>query len=167
LDRDARTSGGAEDGLPVVLRERPVAPGRFVVDVLAGGGAPVYGADFTLRFDPARVRVVDAVAGRAGIQVKPGEAWATDGYVVANSVDRETGELRFAASLIRPAAPAIGALLATITFERLAAGDDPPAYALTAAQLGDPRGAALGAHWWGGIERWPDRLWLPWVDGGG
>jgi len=166
MAEDARSGGapGADSGTPIRLRERRITADTFAVEVIADGGAPIYGADLTLRFDPARVRVADSLAQTAGVQVKPGDAWgAGRGYVVANEVDEVAGEIRFAASRMRPAAPVADAtVLASVIFQRVAPDDDRPAYTLTGARLGDPHGTALDARWGDAVEKWLGRVWLPW-----
>jgi hypothetical protein len=165
-------SRGSPRGAPVVLEAEGLDDDTLTLAVTARGVAQLYGADFVLRYDPARLRPIDALAGEPGIQAEPGAAWGSDAYTAVNLADRASHELRFAASLRQPEQPLSGdVVIATVQFRVL--GDDAEgAYGLDRVRLADRDGQPIGASWTG-IEALPDigslirSLFLPWNGRGG
>ena len=89
------------------------------VDVEVKNIARLYGAAFSLRYDPAKLVPVDADPQRPGIQIEIGPAWGPSRLVLVNEVETESNHVFFEASLLGDV-PAIegDALIATILFER-------------------------------------------------
>lgn len=86
---------GVFDDLEIPLNERVEVP------VEVRGVSELYGVDLTIRFDPAVLQVEDANPNQAGIQ--PGLATFLDvGMTLFNTVDNETGTVRFVMSQINP-----------------------------------------------------------------
>ena len=126
---DALSSGGPDSAAappdrgeaPLGLRVVEENEDEVTLEVMVRSVRGLYGADLGMRFDPARVTVVDALE-RAGVQVTPGVIWTNGGFVGANEVDQEAGSIRFTATRINPAPPIDGdAVLITVTFKKLAA----------------------------------------------
>jgi len=82
----------------------------------------LYGYQVTITFDPARLEVIDADPGEAGVQVGLG-TFVTPDYVPQNSADNSAGTIAVVVSQVAPstAANGSGALL-TISFRGKAAG---------------------------------------------
>jgi len=94
----------------------------LTVDVVVSDVVDLYGAELTLAFDPAIIRVVDENAGTSGVQIAPGSCPEAN-FVAQNSADNETGTIHYAVTSLAPAAPCSGTgLVASITFEGLAPG---------------------------------------------
>ncbi len=73
-------------------------------------------ADVSYHFDPERFQVVDADPARPGVQVAAGDFLPEPRFIAANSADNATGEIRFAATALRPAAGVSGSgVLAWVT----------------------------------------------------
>ncbi len=138
-------AGGVARG--VTLQADAPSDSTVVVEIRARSVEGVYGADFTLDYDPERLKPIDALPQEPGIQAEPGAVWSDDMYVAVNAVDREQHRVRFAASLRRPADPLAGdVVIATVRFR--AVGEDPlGAFGLVAARLSDRAGRPIGAHW--------------------
>jgi len=159
---------GVAGGAPVALEATAQDDGTLVVEVTARKMDRLFGADFTLRYDPERLKVVDALPSDPGIQIQPGSAWGPSPFIPLNEADRDTSEVRFAASLLKPAEPLSGdVVLATVTFELLG-GDPKDAYALTSVKLADPLGGRIDVEWTGAdivptLDRpaLGERLYLP------
>ena len=63
----------------LVPSDGEVAAGQIItVDLHVDSVANLYGAQFTLGFSPDIAAVVDADAGKPGIQIQPGDCLATD-----------------------------------------------------------------------------------------
>lgn len=100
-------------------------PGQTaVLDVRIDNVNRLYGFDIYLRFDPTILEVVDADPNLSGIQVTPGNfPDPAGGFVVTNSVDNTTGEIRYALTLLHPAPGATGSgVAAKVTFRARALG---------------------------------------------
>lgn len=81
----------------------------LIVEVRVKEAAMLYGAEFELSFDPSILQVRDADLGQAGVQIAGGEMFdAASAFVVQNSVDNAKGIVRYAVTLLRPAAPING-----------------------------------------------------------
>jgi hypothetical protein len=66
--------------------------------------AGLYGAEVHLRFDPTILQVQDADAETTGVQISPGPLIDPgQGFVAANKVDNESGEIIYAITLLAPA----------------------------------------------------------------
>ncbi|MCE7938533.1 MAG: DUF11 domain-containing protein [Chloroflexi bacterium CFX6] len=138
-------AGGAPLGLDAVLTD----DGNLEVRVTARRMEALYGADFTMGYDPERLKVVDALTSVPGVQIQPGEAWGPAPFIPLNDVDRQASEIRFAASLLKPAPPLSGdVVIATVTFEVLGA-DPAGAFALTSVKLSDPLAGRIAVTWRG------------------
>lgn len=107
----------------------------LVVDIMAENVTSMYGAEFRVKYDPAVLRVVDAIADQDGVQILPGNLLPADqGFVVANQVNEAEGTAVFALTLLRPAEPVNGSgPLARITFDVLQ--DQPSAINVEHAKL--------------------------------
>jgi hypothetical protein len=134
-------------GLPYLVVSPPDSElaigGMFTVEVRIENVSNLYGADVRLQFDPSVVAVVDA-SPNSGTQIYPGPFpdVVSQGFVAANSADNVTGEIHYAATLLRPAAPASGSgVLAQIVFRGLASGASPIRF--VNAQLSDPEGVQI------------------------
>lgn len=80
---------------------------RVEVPVEVRGVVDLYALDLTIRFDPEILQVEDADPNQAGVQ--PGLATFLDaGMTLFNSVDNETGTVRFVMSQINPSEPKSG-----------------------------------------------------------
>ena len=127
------------------------------------------GADLTLRFDPARVSVVDAYPELAGTQVAPGDAWlrGDTGFVALNQVDAARGSVRFAATLFNRPATGDVVLFTVVLRPKLGARMD-GAYALSGVRLMAMDGDAVKEvrARWEGLDVLPapgNRIHLPLV----
>lgn len=144
----------------VVLRQRRVGHDRVAVDVIVPAARGLFGADVTLRFDPAALRPVDPGNGGA-LQAVPGAAWTTGGgYVAVNRIDPAAGVVRFAASRMKPS-PALGGeiLVATVLLEAHGSAAAPPVILLD-ADLAGPTGGTIGRPGGTGGGRWRS-VYLP------
>lgn len=142
----------------------------IMVDIVVRRVARLYGADLTLRYDPAQLQPIDALPSTPGIQAQVGAAWGPSPVVVVNETDVSKGEVHLAVSLLAPARPLAGDLvLASMGFlPRRSPLEE--AYALADALLVDQGGGPIPARWAGVvIEPLVDwgkvipRLWLPLV----
>ena len=117
-----------------VPQPRKAGP-ALIVDIMAENVTNMYGAEFRLKYDPAVLRVVDALADKDGVQILPGSLLPADkGFVVANQVNEAEGTAVFALTLLRPAEPVNGGgPLARITFDVLQ--DQPSAINVEHAQV--------------------------------
>jgi hypothetical protein len=107
----------------------------LVVNVQLENVVDLYGAEFQLKFDPAQLRVRDDNPRLEGVQIAPGPLLAFDDrFVATNRVNRQVGEINFAFTLLRPAAPiSQQGVLATVVFEIL--GDGPYTVEVSNVQL--------------------------------
>ena len=120
---------GAQDSVAVSLRlSSPTVEfeGTFDVEVTVGEGArDLYGAQFSLSFDPEMLQVQDANEIIPGVQVEAGPLLAADladtpgsDFLVArNGVDNSLGRVDFIITQTHPAPPVSeGGILARVTF---------------------------------------------------
>ena len=95
----------------------------MAVDIVLHQAAGIYGAELALVFDPAKVKVIDALPDSPGTQLLPGTVWASgQSFVVTNTVEQADGrgQVHFVASLLQPARPLEGdVVLATLRLEPL------------------------------------------------
>jgi len=100
--------------------QRPVQIALLAQDIEA-----VYGAQFTLRYDPALVAVQDEYPDLDGAQIRVGAAFPEgQSFVALNRVDAEQGIIDFAATLLNPAEPLVGeAELASLSIIPLVQGE--------------------------------------------
>lgn len=91
---------------------------EFVTNVYVENIGDLYAIDTTVRFDPNIVEVV---------QVSPGSWWSSmNPYIVVNTIDNASGEVRFAATLKNPDPPLNGSgSLVTIRFRGKTPGSTP------------------------------------------
>lgn len=109
-----------------------------VVDV-----TDLYGFDITLRFDPARVQVLDADGSQPGVQVSLG-SFLDPGFTLRNQADNAAGTVRFAMTQMNPSTPKSGTgSLVVIQFQ--GAGEGVSALTLASIALGGPGGASIPA----------------------
>ncbi len=123
--------------IDVALGVRAIDSDTIAVDVTAEGVWNLYGAEVKMKFDPQRVKVVDALEV-AGVQVKPGEAWSREGqpFIAVNKVD-PSGSIGFTATRVAPARGMYGDIvLFTVTFDVLKDGAD-GAWSIDSALLVD------------------------------
>jgi hypothetical protein len=173
LDAAGSIAEFGSSGPPMIVREgdRPLQEPASLLErelrVLDAGA--LYGVDFRLSWDPARLAPIDASTAAAGLQIDPGPLWSdAPSFIARNAVEAEPGpegwpRLRFAASLMQPASPAAGeVLVARLAFEIL----DPEAslagaFRLESIELSDPEGQPLPARWDGEAIRLAGPLHLP------
>ena len=165
---NAHASGSVDDAVRL-SESRLDDEGNIVVDIILRDASAFYGTDLTLVFDPSKVEVVDAMPASAGTQIEPGMVWNEgESFIAANTVSEGSSEashqIRFAASLMHPAAPVGGdVLLATVRFSPKVSepGD---AYAIGSALIADNRGRSIDASWSGFDIRSVGKLFLPWLN---
>jgi hypothetical protein len=90
------------------------------VEVMAENVTDLYGAEFTLVYNPAEVMVVDANPQQEGVQITGGQLLPPQqGFVVVNKADPALGIVTFAMTLLNPAPAVSGSgALAQIAFTR-------------------------------------------------
>jgi len=94
----------------------------LVVDVMVSNVTALFGAEFHLTFDAAKLEVVDADAGTDGAQIALGSFLSND-FVAQNIADNAAGKVDFGVSQMSPHGPVSGnGVLAKITFRAKAAG---------------------------------------------
>ena len=125
----------AQAGAKVYPQQAEAGGQTLAVDIMAENVTSMYGAEFRVKYDPAMLRVVDAMADQDGVQSLPGSLLPADpGFVVANQVNEAEGTVVFALTLLRPAEPVNGSgPLARITFAVLQ--DQPSAINVEHAKL--------------------------------
>lgn len=125
----------AQAGARVYPQQAEAGGQTLIVDIMAENVTSMYGAEFRVKYDPAVLRAVDALADQDGVQILPGSLLPADqGFVVANQVNEAEGTAVFALTLLRPAEPVNGGgPLARITFDVLQ--DQPSAINVEHAKL--------------------------------
>jgi len=111
----------------------------------------LYGVELQIEYDPVVVEVVDADPGAEGVQVAPGDVFASgNAFVVENHV--EDGVITFIASRRSPdpAFNGTGSLI-DITWRGNTRGESP--VDLTGVKLSDPEGGELAATALDGVIR--------------
>jgi hypothetical protein len=113
------------------------------VDVRSDGASNVYGAQFTVTFDQTALQVVDADAGKAGVQIGTGSCPLPD-FVATNAADNAAGTVDYAVTQLSPTSPCNGGVIATIEFQ---CGDTLGVFpvTITGSILSDPDGTPI-AH---------------------
>ena len=113
------------------------------VTVQVSGGAPVYGVELLLRFDPALLEVVDADAVKDGVQVEPGTLFSgKQTFTAQNAADNTAGTIDYAVTLAgEPQGVAQGGPIAVIRFRGRAAGQ--ASIAIGQALVADAGGLAI------------------------
>jgi PKD repeat protein len=101
----------------------------------------VYGLQFDLSFDPSVLSVVDADAGKPGVQISTGSCPQPD-FVVVNDVDGTAGTIEYAATQLNPTLPCDGGEVATIEFECVVEGDS-SVVSFTDSLISDPDGLPI------------------------
>lgn len=101
------------------------------VDIRSDGLTNIYGAQFTLEFDPTLLQAVDADGDPGnGVQIAPGTCPAPD-FVVTNSADNAAGTVDYGATQVSPTLPCDGGVIAFIEFICLDAGPAPVTVPIT------------------------------------
>ena len=98
------------------------------------GGAESDHTEAYLEYDPTLLQVVDADEEEVGVQISPGELYET---VLANLADEEEGTIEFSQLSLNPEAyysTSEAQVLATITFQVLAAGETNLNFVFTGAE---------------------------------
>ncbi len=172
VDLTRLTSHGGLLDVPVFLSSRRAADGDVVVDVTVRGVANLYGAEIALKFDMAKVTVVDAYPDQTGVQMQPGKLWtdAGAGWVVKNTVDGASGVAEFAATLLAPAPPVSGdRVLFSITLRPKTSAGVSGAIALSKVKLAakhDDITSPIAVRW-SGVDIFPfdgHPIYLPLID---
>ncbi len=71
------------------------------VSIQMGAGAPVYGVEVHLSFDPTLLEVVDEDSAKNGVQVKPGTLFAgKQTFTVMNTADNTAGTVDYVVTLM-------------------------------------------------------------------
>jgi len=117
----------AQDAARVYLApaEPALAAGETTtLAIRAAGATDLYGVELHLAYDPAVMKVLDADASRAGVQLSPGDMLdPAVGFMVANRADNQAGELDYALTLLAPAEAVSGdGILVSFEVEALAEG---------------------------------------------
>lgn len=97
--------------LDLRLESFKIKPGEeTIVEVRVKDAAPVYGAEFTISFDPNILEVVDADAQAKGVQIAPGDFFdlSKSHFPLQNHADNSEGSVRYAVSMLNPAPAAQG-----------------------------------------------------------
>jgi hypothetical protein len=117
----ASAQAGAEAGF---FEDLEVPPGqRFEVPVEVRDVTDLYAIDIEIRFDPAILQVEDANPDVDGVQPALG-TFLDAGLTLFNTVDNETGLVRFAMSQVNPAEPKSGdGIVLVLYFTALAEGE--------------------------------------------
>lgn len=110
-----------------------------IVEIQVADVSDLFGADLTIRFDPAILQVIDANPLVPGVQVEPGaflDISGGKGFVVKNEADNTTGTINYAATLLSPA-PAVSGTgpIVRIAFQGTAPGTS--SVKLESVQLSD------------------------------
>ncbi|MFI0607601.1 MAG: SdrD B-like domain-containing protein [Anaerolineae bacterium] len=147
----APVADGASSTSPLSLVSRRDGEG-MAVDIVLHQAAGIYGAELALVFDPAKVKVIDALPDSPGTQLLPGTVWASgQSFVVTNTVEQADGrgQVHFVASLLQPARPLEGdVVLATLRLEPLGR-DLTGAYSVNGVTLSDMQGNPVDARFSG------------------
>jgi len=111
----------AQGGARVYLQPVESTDKTLTVEVMLENVNDLYGAEFQLAYDPAVLAVADLNTQQDGIQIETGTFLPADkGFVVANKVNPEKGEVVFAMTLLNPAPPVSGkGALARVKFNIL------------------------------------------------
>lgn len=139
------SSASAAEGearIYLAVNENQAAQG-WTVGALIENAPLIYGADIRLTFDPAVLEVVDADESQEGVQVTHGELFdATQGFVLRNQADNESGVINYVLALLNPAPPVEGdGLLTQVTFR--AKGTGQTTVRIAKGQFGTQRGEVI------------------------
>lgn len=122
------SSANAQSGTPElgVFEQYKVAPGATVqVPVSIRNVKDLYAVDFTLKFDPALLQVVDADPNTSGIQSSLGE-FLDPGLLLFNLADNTQGTIHFVMSQYNPSEAKSGkGSLLLVNFQGVAEGVSP------------------------------------------
>ena len=107
-----------------ILPDRAIVGQSAQVVIVAREVEGIYGAQFTLRYDPDLVSVEDEYADLDGDQIRVGTAFPEgQSFIAMNRIDAQQGTIDFAATLLNPAEPLDGDVeLAAFAFVPLAEG---------------------------------------------
>lgn len=142
-------SAGAAEAPALVLLDPPaVTIGQgdtATISVRLENAQNVYGIDVRLRFDPAVIDVLDADAGKEGVQIAPGEFPYPD-FIVLNAADNVSGTIKYASVQLNPRAPATGAgVIFSFQVRGKAAGRQ-TTLSVEALEMADRNGVSLPAQ---------------------
>lgn len=104
-------AASANARLDLYSESSTIEPGdEAIVEVRVKDAAPVYGAEFTLSFDPDVIEVVDSDAQTEGVQIAPGGFFdlSKNHFPLQNHADNSEGIVRYAVSMLNPAPSAQG-----------------------------------------------------------
>jgi hypothetical protein len=119
-----------------------VINGTAAVDIMVNNVSNLYGLELTITFNAAKVEVVDADPGIAGIQIQKGVCPSPD-FIIQNTVNNAAGTLSYAVTATSPSPPCNGSgKVATITFRGLAVGSSIPVH-FSYSLLSDPNGQPI------------------------
>lgn len=82
---------------------------EFIVTISIGNVANLYGASFSLSFDPSYLQVLDDDPGKTGIQITPGDCPLPD-FVVGNTSDNTGGSIIYMVTQLMPSLPCSGSV---------------------------------------------------------
>lgn len=92
------------------------------VDIVIENVTQLYGVELRLAFNPVQLKVVDADAEMAGVQITCGGFLSSD-YVVENQVDNDTGTVTYVLMQVAPTKPVSGdGTLATLALRSKTSG---------------------------------------------
>jgi hypothetical protein len=122
----------------------------------------VYGAQFSLSFDPAVLQVVDADSGTGGVQISTGTC-PNPAFVIANTADNGAGTVGYAAIQLGPSPPPCdGGDVASIEFQCIASGVSSDV-TFTDSLISDPDGIPVAHTTLNGSVSCNHAIYLPLV----
>ena len=92
-----------------------VTGGTVDVSIVSESVTNIYGVELDVSFDPSVITVVDADAGKGGVQITPGTCPAPD-FVASNAADNAAGIISYAATQLNPSLPCAAGEVAAVTF---------------------------------------------------
>lgn len=82
---------------------------ELVIEVVAAEVSNIYGAQFTIKYDPSALSVKDMSDSQEGIQIEVGDFLdPAQGFTVVNEADPQAGTVTMAITLVNPAKPVSG-----------------------------------------------------------
>jgi hypothetical protein len=103
----------------------------------------LYGVDIRLSFDPAKLEVVDADPGKAGVQMTPGDFPQPD-FLVRNVADNTAGTITYAVTQMNPTPEKSGSGIA-FQFTLRGLSDGTSTLHFTQVTLADRNGSSIYA----------------------
>ncbi len=130
-----------------------------IVEIRANEVNDLYGAGFTLEFNPAVLAVLDSNPDQAGVQIEPG-GWLSPGLEVINAGENAYGRVQYFVTQRYPATPKSGSgVIARVHFKAISAGVT--GLHFTTAQLVDRASKDIATTMLDGTIRVPGGLYLP------